>query len=252
MNESAASCAMLQVDLVQSQGLGRHQPDGNVYTGAGQLIETAVVDSWVGIFGRYDDATNTGLDQCIGTGWGSAVMTARLEVAIESSAASQVPGHLDGIGLSMSNKSKLVEAFADDAAILDDDRPHQRIGAYEALPQSGQFQRPRHEFSVQITHESCRLQVASCRLRVGSCTGRLHIGRPRQRLRPSLFSLPPIAFQSSIGNRFTICARASRPSGPRAWPHVPNCSQPSSQPATCNLLLELPGYNLYVAVLGGS
>ena len=82
--------------------------------------DSGSIDERIGVRHASDNFGHTSIDQRLRAGRGPALMRAWLQIRVDGRAASCVTGLLERDDFGMTDAIVSVEAFADDAAILDD------------------------------------------------------------------------------------------------------------------------------------
>ena len=107
-------------------------------------------DAWIRVGHRHHDATDASPNDRVGAGRRPAVMTARLKIHVQRSAARVRVSMGEGVHLRMRAADGVMKPFRNDAGVFDNDRADKRIRIRAPPPFPGKLKRPRHEKFVSI------------------------------------------------------------------------------------------------------
>jgi len=123
----------------------RHAGD-DFDAGRAELAKTLAGDGRIGIAHGRDHALHAGLHEGAGAGPGASPMAARFEVDEERGAARRAEGGFQRDDFRMADAVIGVKAFANDAAVANQDRADHGIGAGQSFAAAGERERAGHPF----------------------------------------------------------------------------------------------------------
>jgi len=131
------------------------------HTPGAQPVKALAIDQGVGVLHGGDDPDDAGLEDTFDAGAGAPLMAAGFEGHIEGGLFGLIAGLLDGVDLGMRPAQFLMPAFADDAAILDQQSADHRIGTDQAASLCRQFKGAGHIVLIKSGRAILRHSILS-------------------------------------------------------------------------------------------